>query len=159
MMQQRLLPELPIGRRFFSSSVWVLLLTTLLLGSSFFSSLMASTSPRWLVEYEEKCDAGSMKDCMNAAHSHAVGSFVLNKTEINEERADFYTQRVIQMGHQGCNDNSNLGNCYLLGLMYFEGRVVNRDVPKGMEFINNACSSGHDEACQWLKDVGVMPRR
>jgi TPR repeat protein len=159
MMQQRLLSKLPIGRRFFSSSVWLLLLITIFLGSSFFSSLMAGTSPRWLLEFEEKCDAGSMKDCMNAAHSHAVGTFVLNKTEINKERAEFYTQRVIQMGHQGCNDNSNLGNCYLLGLMYFEGRVVNRDVPKGMEIINNACSGGHEEACQWLKDVGVMPRR
>lgn len=130
-------------------------LVAVALACSFMAPSMADTTPRWLLEFEEKCDAGSMKDCMNAAHSHALGKFQLKKTKKNKEKADLFIQRTLQMGEQGCNNNSNLENCYLLGLMYFEGTAIIRDIPKAMTIVVGACKAGSEEACKWLDDKGV----
>jgi len=158
-MQQRLFPELLSGRSSISFSVRLLLVTVILLSSSFLSFSIAESTPRWLQEFEDKCNAGSMKDCMNAAHSHGRGKFELNLTTPNKEKETKYLQRVIQMGLEGCENDSKLENCYQLGLMYFEGRVVNRDIPRGMKIITQACTGSYEEACMWLKNAGVMPRR
>lgn len=133
-----------------------LMAVVVVLACSFMMPSMADTTPRWLLEFEKKCDAGSMKDCMNAAHSHALGKFRLKKTKKNKEKADFFIQRILQMGEQGCDNNSNLENCYLLGLMYFEGTAIIRDVPKSLTIVDKACKGGYKEACSWLEGTGAI---
>lgn len=119
------------------------------------SSTSAATTPRWLLEFENQCNAGSMKDCMNAASAYSLGKYHKYTVKADKQKAEQFKQRVVQMGRRGCENNENLGNCYLLGLMYFEGRAVIRDVPTGLKIVERACKGGHQPACNWLDDTGV----
>jgi hypothetical protein len=130
-------------------------LVVLLLGAGLAGIASAATTPRWLMEFENQCNAGSMKDCMNAASAYSLGKFHKYTVKPDKAKAEQYKQRVLQMGNQGCQNNENLANCYLLGLMYFEGRAIIRDVPKGLQIVEKACKGGHQPACNWLDDTGV----
>ncbi len=137
------------------SGLFGVLLIAVLTGVGGFSSAVAGPTPKWLLEFEKKCERGSMLDCQNAARAFAKGGFVQKRAEKDKKKAQYYIQRTQQMGQQGCDNNSNLANCHLLGLMYFEGGAINRDVTKGMSLINSSCEAGYDGACQWLYNKGV----
>lgn len=130
-------------------------LLIMVVGLSFVSNLYAATTPKWLMQHEDGCNSGQIKDCMSAATAYSLGKLLKNKVKVDKNKGDYYKQKTQQMGEQGCEQNSNLGNCYQLGLMYFEGRAVNRDIPKGMKLIVKSCKGGHQPACNWLDDTGV----
>ncbi len=141
------------SRRFFLSSVGLgVFLLAVLIGFWGASTAVAAPAPKWLLEFEEKCESGSMLDCQNAAHTFAKGKYRLKEAYKDKEKVEYYIQRIVQMGEQGCADNAKLKDCHLLGVMYFEGRAINRDVVKGMEIINTSCNAGYDVSCDWLHD-------
>ena len=130
-------------------------LLVMLVGFSFVSNLYAATTPRWLMQHENECQRGDIKECMSAATAYSLGKLLKNKVAVDKKKGDMYKQRIIDMGKQGCEQSSHLGNCYQLGLMYFEGRAVNRDISQGMKLIVKSCKGGHQPACNWLDDTGV----
>ncbi|NOX43017.1 MAG: sel1 repeat family protein [Gammaproteobacteria bacterium] len=143
---------------FFSTVALFAGLSAVIAGIGIFSPVLAATTattPKWLLEFETKCERGSMFDCQNAVHTYSLGKYKLNKVEKNEEKANYYLQRVLQMGEEGCNNNAKLEDCHLLGLMYFEGMAINRDTIKGMEIVSSSCEGGYEEACTWLHNKGV----
>ena len=139
-----------VTRSYSKTGVMALLLFLVMSASSW-----AATTPRWLLEFESNCTAGSMKDCMNAASAWSLGKYHNKKVKPDKNKAELYKQKVMKMGTDGCNNNANLGNCYLLGLLYFEGRAIIRDVPRGVQIVTKVCKAGYQEACNWLDDTGV----
>ena len=95
-----------------------------------------------------------MQDCLLLAVSYARGDYVGKKIEKDGKLSKNYTDRAVELGTNGCRQG-NLKFCYLLGVIYFEGQLVDTNHQKGIEYATKACTGGYKEACDWLKNSGL----
>lgn len=115
----------------------------------------ADTRQKWTQDYEKGCEKGQMQECLNLAVAHARGEFNGRKTEKNVTLSKQFSTRAIEVGTAACRQG-NLKNCYMLGVMYFEGELVATDYAKGIDYARKSCVGGYKEACEWLKNSGVQ---
>jgi len=106
-------------------------------------------------DYEKGCEKGQMQDCVSLALAYARGELGNKKIEKNPRVAKQFSDRAIETGSSACRQG-NLKNCYMVGVMYFEGDLVATDYAKGIEYVRKACVGGYKEACEWLKNSGVQ---
>lgn len=95
-----------------------------------------------------------MQDCLLLAVSYARGDYLGKKIEKDGKLSKSYTGRAVELGTNGCRQG-NLKFCYLLGVLNFEGQLVDTNHQKGIEYATKACTGGYKEACDWLKNSGL----
>lgn len=118
-------------------------------------TLALANEPHGLAEAEKRCEQGVIKDCINLSRVYFYGKFNNQKIEIDNNRADYFTQRAVQNGQIGCKVKRDMESCYTLGVYYFEGDPIKRDFKQGMDLVTQACRGGYQEACTWLDWSGV----
>jgi TPR repeat protein len=96
-----------------------------------------------------------MQDCLNLALAYSRGAHNGKKIEKNSKLARQFGERALETGSAACRQG-NLKNCYMVGLLYFEGEFVTSDFAKGLDYARKACVGGYKEACEWLKNSGVQ---
>jgi TPR repeat protein len=115
----------------------------------------SDAKPKWVGEFEKGCEKGQMQDCVNLALAYSRGAHNGKKIEKDPKLARHFGERALQTGSTSCRQG-NLKNCYMVGLLYFEGEFINSDFEKGLDYTRKACVGGYKEACEWLKNSGVQ---
>jgi TPR repeat protein len=138
-----------MSTKFLLSFVLLIMLSTVSL------SAVSAKTPKWVPKIEELCNAGSLNACIILSQAYGTGRYKDHTIDKDEKKAKFFIDRSLQIGHQGCDGQQDMEKCYLLGKIYFEGRAVPRDIQKGMQYVNQACSNGYAEACKWLDVSGL----
>ena len=69
-------------------------------------------------------------------------------TDVNIEKAISW--------YQEASTNGNLEATYKLGVAYFRGDGVNKDVEKGVEYVDRAAKSGYEMAIKTLPNMRLL---
>lgn len=113
--------------------------------------------PGWLQGLEDNCNAGQAQDCLNAGSAYLRGEFDNKKTKKDRNKAKTYIREGLKTGEKSCKRNS-LHDCYIIGVVYFEGELTAADFTKGLEYLQKSCRGGYKEACIWLENSGLRMR-
>ena len=79
---------------------------------------------------------------------------------IDNKKSKYYqtTQKLKKIFEKDCNQNINIENmeigCYNLGVMYFDGKGVKKDIKKAKQLFKKSCNNEHyDDACNVYKTI------
>lgn len=92
--------------------------------------------PKALLLYEEACQLASMGGCNNAGLITQSGHQSL-KPDGNTTEKYF---------KQSCDGNFKNG-CFNLSLLYLKGDLVNKNMPKALQYSLKSCDLGHPWGC------------
>lgn len=112
------------------------------------------TTAPWLDTMKESCTKGSTQDCLNVGVAYMTGELNGNKVAKDPAQAKMYINDGLKMGEKRCKQGDNV-DCYLIGLMYFEGGVIPTDLPRGLNYLQKSCRGGYKKACDWLDNSGL----
>ena len=141
---------------YFSHSPKSITLTIMLAVTATWSSTTFA-KPGWLQSLEANCNAGQAQDCLNAGSAYLRGEFDNKKTGKDRAQAKKYIKEGLVVGEKNCKRNS-LHDCYIIGVVYFEGELTPADFTKGLEYLQKSCRGGYKEACIWLENSGLRMR-
>ena len=131
-------------------SVLIVGLLTVWMGAA---SAAPTTAP-WLDTMKESCTKGSTQDCLNVGVAYMTGELNGNKVAKDPAQAKMYIYDGLKMGEKRCKQGDNV-DCYIIGLMYFEGGVIPTDLPRGLNYLQKSCRGGYKKACDWLDNSGL----
>lgn len=114
----------------------------------------APKSAPWLETMKESCTKGSTQDCLNVGVAYMSGELNGNKIAKDPAQAKTYINDGLQMGQSRCKQGDYV-DCYIVGLMYFEGGVIPADLPRGLNYLQKSCRGGYKKACDWLDNSGL----
>ncbi|GAA8370217.1 hypothetical protein HpNP24_04830 [Helicobacter pylori] len=61
------------------------------------------------------------------------------------------SKKAAQFYSKGCELNNSLG-CGALGVLYYNGQGVEKNLTKAAQYISKACKLGDQKACEVLKE-------
>lgn len=117
--------------------------------------------------YSAQCKSGDSKGCVWAGMSYRYGDFsdmkgfeknrklceegltVLCNTSSNEKRDNF---KAFDFFKEACDKNNALG-CYYVGLSYFYGEGIRKDLKESFKFYNKSCENNNPNSCNALGEL------
>ena len=113
-----------------------------------------NAAPGWLTDLETKCNAGQADGCLSAGAAYLRGEYDSKKVAKDKRKANMFIKDGLQQGERNCKRNS-LHDCYIIGVVYFEGHLTPADFSKGLQLLQKSCKGGYKEACIWLENSGI----
>jgi len=93
--------------------------------------------------YQKACDGGIARGCAKLGDLYATGLLYKKAVEIYQKDCD--------VGAEFCfypkDCDLNAGSCYSLGVLYYEGKGVTKDLKKAAESFQKACDGGDCLGC------------
>lgn len=126
--------------------------------------------------YGIACSQNDYKACWWAGYIHNSGIQEENKFKIDRLKAKKYFQKACDGGNlDGCKDaqaiqnginqieifnneiayceRGNMNECASVGIKYYKGDSISRDMTKAENYTKKACDSGNLDACGWLTEI------
>lgn len=113
-----------------------------------------AAEPAWARSYIDACNSGDRSKCLILGSAFSRGEFQDKKFKKDRQQAQRYIKKGLRLGEQQCGQDK-ADACYDIGVMYFEGGMVETDFPRGMEYVQKSCKLGYEKACVWLEDSGL----
>lgn len=140
--------------RFEFSAVAATLGTALILITMLSAGPALAAEPAWARNYADACDGGDHEKCLALASAYSRGEYQDKKFPKDATKAQSYIRKGLRKGEQACGRNDPVA-CYNIGILYFEGSMVETDFTRGLEMVQKACNAGYQKACVWLEDSGM----
>ncbi len=108
----------------------------------------------WVTDMEDRCEKGDTTQCLALGTAYLKGELEGRKLKQDDTKAQHWLRKGTRMGEQNCHANI-AADCYAMGLAYFEGRIIQSDLPRGLELMQRGCDLKYEKACVWLHDSGI----
>lgn len=118
------------------------------------SGSLANAQSMSLKDLEAACENNKAEQCIDAGTAYARGELQGKKVKKDKLKSQRLIKRGTRLGEQSCN-RGNARDCYVLGIVYFEGEIISADFPRGLDMLQRSCSGGYQEACTWLENSGI----
>jgi len=91
--------------------------------------------------YKQSCDFGDSWGCYHL-------STIFSERYNNQQEAQKFLNKAIKLAESGCKDKEQDPiDCFLLGVLYENGRGVAKDEKKALSLYEKACNAGNGGAC------------